>query len=288
VSKDKKDVLDMALQEQLSKEEYEEVTKFFNIDSPEGVQQQAGIFKAFGFASDLFRFMQIRQLQILKQGKRYKLLGLKDFNELCQKVGIPRRTADRYLKHMESFGNDVYKGMVQIGFNQSDLNILTKADVDVEMEGEQPVIEIEGEKIPITSNNRNEILEAVTRLVKEKETADKQKADTDAKNRELKKKNEQLTREVEDLRLGIPAELREFQMDLGQMQMRLIAIGEKLQAMSKDISVESDPRLDALYQAVAWIDRWSMDQHARIMGDEPPSEENFFQTSYQNAENLEN
>lgn len=210
------DVLDMVHKEQ--EELLEKEFNGFTFDSPEGVAQMVGAYKAFGVSTALHKFMQAKILVYMKDGKKYKLAGFNTFDEFCKYMGISRRYAYNLIKHVIDFGMDAYKALININMREKDLNLLKQAGATITEEKGIQVINVADVSVPIGPESKDELSEIISGIVKEKNKAQKELKQAE---REIEKKDQQITyakEEVAEILKPFSGDREDFQSSLEQIQ----------------------------------------------------------------------
>lgn len=113
--------------------------------------------QAFGMVANRCTAADAECLKALRDGGKYKQLGMnwKDFCE--QKAGISRRYADKLIAHLEEFGANYFRLAELIQISSDTYRLIAGAVSD---DG----IEVEGCKIPLTPGNRTSLRKAVDKL----------------------------------------------------------------------------------------------------------------------------
>jgi hypothetical protein len=116
-----------------------------------------GRHQAFGLIASKCSAADAACLREIRDNKHYKALGL-NWDEFCSRhAGVDRRTADRIVERLEEFG-EAY-------FNLSQLMPLQPSgyrELASYITGN--IIELDGQKIPITPEHAPQIVEAVREL----------------------------------------------------------------------------------------------------------------------------
>jgi hypothetical protein len=116
-----------------------------------------GRHQAFGLIANKCSAADAACLREIRENKHYRALGL-TWIEFCSRhAGIDRRTADRIVERLEEFG-EAYFNLSQLipihppGFRELASSVSGNT------------IELDGQKIPITPDHAQEIIEAVREL----------------------------------------------------------------------------------------------------------------------------
>ncbi len=256
-----------------------------DVQTAQGLGELVGAYKAFALSASINRFFQAKMIAKVHTGKAYKeVYGT--FDNFCTSVGISRRKAYELLDSLNHFGEEAYKGLLDLNMKEKDLKLLKAAKVEVEVDDDEALfLEIDGERIFITSDNRDELVEAVARLERSRDDSEakldyerQEKKDAQGKVAELEEKI------VNSRRL--PSDLAGLQEKCGALQDGLLSVSREIDRATRSISSGDDPRIEVIENMVSWIDRWSMRLHARYLQDGQVSDEDFYATSYANPENI--
>jgi len=271
------DIIDMAIEDQMFDSEK------FDLNSPKGIQQMVGAFKAFGMGSHLQRFMQAKLLKYIKEGKKYKIAGYKTFDEFCKNVGISRRRAYELIKHLNQFGISAYEGLVKIGMKETDLRLLKSLPMKSGKKNGVKVIEIAGESLTISSENKDDIVEIIHKLANDKKAdSAREKAEERAEQRE--KEVLELSEKVRKYESPIDDSRMTFQKELSEIQLKMMEIDGQLLSLYNRAKNDNNKHGD-LFATLGWIGRFAQDIFAKYTQEEPESDEDFYGTSFLNKEN---
>ena len=113
--------------------------------------------QAFGMVANRCTAADAECLKALRDSGKYKRLGLswKDFCE--QKAGISRRYADKLIGHLEEFGANYFRLAELIQISTETYRLIAGMVSD-------GGLEVQGEKIPLTRENRKRVMDAVDAL----------------------------------------------------------------------------------------------------------------------------
>jgi hypothetical protein len=141
-----------------------------------------GRHQAFGLMANRCSAADAECLKQIRDGGKYKELGM-TWATFCQeKAGISRVSADRLIKHLEEFGANYFRLSELMQISSETYRLIAGS---VSEEG----VEVDGKKIPMTRENRKRVMAAVEKMrgkAQAKSSADTLRRRLDAMLAELK------------------------------------------------------------------------------------------------------
>jgi hypothetical protein len=170
--------------------------------------ETAGVLKALNFVGKVVTVTSLVQLDTVKKTKGYR--GIGTWDEFCNYVGLDRHSIDQQLLSLHTFGEDFLVTVTNFGIGYRDLRKLRKLADEGSITVTGTTIEIAGELIPLDPAHKDDLQEAIERVLDEKADAlEDALATVTAKDRVLHSKDAVITKQEKELRkLSREAEAR--------------------------------------------------------------------------------
>lgn len=161
----------------------------------------AGRIQAFTFVEKVVTVSTLVQLKKMKESKVYRdLPNIGTWDKYCQYLGLDRHSIDQQLLNLAVFGEGFLETCHQFSIGYRDLRKLRQLTHDGGVVIDAEAVEIDGERIPLTPDHREDLQAALERVI---ETNAKIIADKDAtikaKEKVLKDKQTLIERQAREL-----------------------------------------------------------------------------------------
>ena len=161
-----------------------------------GQVQTSNMFAKFATVSSLVWMKQV------KENKTYRdIPGIGTWETFCDSVGMSRQKVDEDLMNLKAFGEEFMTTCQQLSVGYRDLRRLRHLSAEGVFLITDNCIEIDGEKIPLDADHKDDLQAAIERVLDDKaaELEDAQ-ATVKAKDRGLGSKDEVIKKQEKELR----------------------------------------------------------------------------------------
>lgn len=152
----------------------------------------------FGKLATVATFVWLKQV---KESKIYKdIPGVETWETLCNRMGKSRRTVDEQIQNLNILGEEFVATCRHFSIGYKDLRKLRKSVSDGDVVVDDEVVEINGEKIPLTPDSSEDLQAAIESLLDEKDRQLENKGATlKAKDRVLEAKEKIINKQEKEL-----------------------------------------------------------------------------------------
>jgi len=160
-----------------------------------GRVQAVSMLTKFGDVASLIWFKQV------KESKAYRdLPGIGTWDKFCERAGFSRRKVDEDLQNLEFFGQEFLATVAHFDVGYKDLRKLRQLSHDGALVVDAEAVEIDGERIPLNAEHRDDLQAALERVIEAKEQLVEEKdATIRAKDKVIQAKEQVINRQEKDL-----------------------------------------------------------------------------------------
>lgn len=163
--------------------------------------QFVGRIQAFNLVEKVITVSVLVQLKQMKESKVYRAMpGVETWENFCKTVGYTPQYVNEQLQNLATFGEEFLKTVFTFQISQRDIRRLRRLNSDGTLQVTDTEVVIGDERIPWSADNKEEIQEALERLIEAKDQVILEKEATiRANTKVIESKQELIKRQEKDL-----------------------------------------------------------------------------------------
>ena len=222
------------------------------------IYQQLGSIDALKYMKVTAEAANVMLFQQIKESKSYKLIGYNSWADFCEtELKMSYKTADEAINNLKALGADFYDAAQRMGITTRHMRQLRAIPEELSIDATAGTIKVGDAEIPLTPAASEELQEAITDLLSEKESKiDKLNKTVESKEKLIEKGHEYTQRVLADkkeLEKKLNPTLEDSEKAMNAMQKQMDVMFKQLDPEEPLLDLSTD-RAQAQYGAlVTWL-----------------------------------
>lgn len=160
--------------------------------------QKVGMIKGIKLVRDFGKISTFLWVQDFKKSKRYRdIQGIETWDKFCKSIGYSTRYVDEQLQNLNTLGVSFLEAIsdFQVGFKE--MRRLRQLTSDGEISISDSAVEIGGQRIPLSPDHKDDLQEALERIIEAKQDVIEEKDAVIRANEKLIESKQDLIRKQE-------------------------------------------------------------------------------------------
>lgn len=222
------------------------------------IYQQLGSIDALKYMKVTAEAANVMLFQQIKESKSYKAIGYNSWTHFCEiELKMSYKTADEAINNLKALGGEFYDAAQRMGITTRQMRQLRAIPEELSVDAVAGTIKVGDAEIPLTPAASEELQEAITDLLSEKESKiDKLNKTVESKEKLIEKGHEYTQRVLADkkeLEKKLNPTLEDSEKVMNAMQKQIDVMLKQLDPEEPLLDLSTD-RSQAQYGAlVTWL-----------------------------------
>jgi len=202
-----------------------------------GQIKTARMFSKYGDVTSLMWLKQVKESKIYQD-----LPNIGTWEKYCKYLGLDRHTVDQNLLNLSTFGEELLVTVTSLRVGYRDIRKLRQLTSDGTISIDAEVVEIDGERIPLTPEHKDDLQAALDRAIDERNRFIKEQEKTiRIKERVSEDKEKKIQSLIEDIdRLEVRARAKGISPEEDALQQRIEAFRIQFEGLFAELGTLAD------------------------------------------------